>query len=190
MMRAEDGPDTSPDSFTYAGLVQALSAARRWDLLNDILRQMQRDKVVAHPELWSLIIITAGRAERPQLALEMYEAMVEGGSARTQQVYNALMASQARAGQLDKVLELYRAMVADGLAPDEYTFTAVLTAMSHAGASVFAVEDLVAEMAKWGIKVCATGGATWLGCFVWTCVLSACRHSHALSCMHEGRMRP
>ena len=52
-----------------------------------------------------------------------------------------------------QVLSTYHRMLEGGLCPDMYTFNALLTSMSRVGASLYAVQDLVGEMGKWGVKV-------------------------------------
>jgi hypothetical protein len=44
-------------------------------------------------------------------------------------------------------------MLNDGFKPDAYSFNALFSAMADAGASLYAVQDLISEMAKWDIKV-------------------------------------
>ena len=51
-------------------------------------------------------------------------------------------------------------MLDKGLKPDEYTFNALLTSMARVGTNLFAVQDIVGEMNKWGVKVgCRFGQA-------------------------------
>jgi hypothetical protein len=52
-----------------------------------------------------------------------------------------------------QVLGLYRQLLAQPLAPDSYTFVGVFTALSTVGATLNLVEDIAAEMRKWGIQV-------------------------------------
>lgn len=52
-----------------------------------------------------------------------------------------------------QVLSTYRQMLDRGLKPDEYTFNALLTSMARVGASLYAVQDIVGEINKWGVKV-------------------------------------
>lgn len=67
-----------------------------------------------------------------------------------------------------QMLAVYRSILADGLHPDQYTFNAILTTMCKFGTSLYAVDDLLGEMYKWGVKVrqqqgnCRRGAAgTW-----------------------------
>eukprot|EP00798_Chlamydomonas_sp_ICE-L_P014785 gene14785-20835_t len=154
LMREDPSPASSPDGFTYAGLAHAMGKARRWELLNGIVRQMEQDKVNPDPEVWCLLIINAARALRPDLALQYFEKCKKGDWPPSQQIYNALMTSFMKVDDLQKVLELYRAMQEEGLAPDEYTFNAVISALSHAGGTPLkVVEDMVGEMQRWGVKI-------------------------------------
>jgi len=152
MMREDSAPETRPDCYTYSALLRAICQSKAYNMLSQVYAEMQRDRISPDPEVWSMYIIAAGRANRPDLAMTFFNACIASGCMPNQQIYNSLLCSQARVLDLDEVLALYRRMLSDGMAPDEYTFNAILTAMGRIGASLYAVEDLVGEMARWGVQ--------------------------------------
>ncbi|GAX82070.1 hypothetical protein CEUSTIGMA_g9498.t1 [Chlamydomonas eustigma] len=155
MMYEDGSPESKPDSYTYTALLRVVTKSQKWDLLPRIFRGMQRSKIEMDTLVWCSLISVADKAGRLDVATEYYEASKahrSGGKADLL-ICNHYLVALVHHGPLSAVLTAYRSMLDDGFQPDVYSFNALFSAMADAGASLYAVQDLISEMAKWNIKM-------------------------------------
>ncbi|XP_057848946.2 pentatricopeptide repeat-containing protein At1g18900 [Cryptomeria japonica] len=121
------------DEHSYTTMIGILGRARRFDVINTLLDEMQKEGCEPTVVTYNRLIHCYGRANYLGEALDIFHKMQEAGCRPDKVTYCTLIDIHAKAGFLNVAMEMYRKMQQAGLTPDTFTYSVIINCLGKAG---------------------------------------------------------
>lgn len=120
------------DVVMYNLLMTAYKKRRQWQLVMQVMQQMQSSHVVPDTVSYNILIDACGKAQQLHRAFEFYDEMVRQGLQPGVNTYTSLIDACGKTQQLKRAHELLNQMQEEGVQPNAHTFTTIINACAQA----------------------------------------------------------
>ena len=120
------------DVVMYNLLMTAYKKRRQWQMVMQVMQQMQTTQVMPDIVSYNILIDACGKAQQVPRAFEFYEEMVRRGLQPGVNTYTSLIDACGKTQQLKKAYELLIHMQEEGVQPNAHTFTTIINACAQA----------------------------------------------------------
>uniref|UniRef100_A0A0D6R6M9 Smr domain-containing protein n=1 Tax=Araucaria cunninghamii TaxID=56994 RepID=A0A0D6R6M9_ARACU len=121
------------DEHSYTTMIGILGRARKFEAIDVLLDEMQKDGCEPTVVTYNRLIHCYGRANHINAALNIFHQMQLAGCRPDRVTYCTLIDIHAKAGYLDKAMEMYEKMQQVGLSPDTFTYSVIINCLGKAG---------------------------------------------------------
>eukprot|EP00316_Scyphosphaera_apsteinii_P000207 CAMPEP_0119311844 /NCGR_PEP_ID=MMETSP1333-20130426/24141_1 /TAXON_ID=418940 /ORGANISM="Scyphosphaera apsteinii, Strain RCC1455" /LENGTH=1075 /DNA_ID=CAMNT_0007316329 /DNA_START=161 /DNA_END=3388 /DNA_ORIENTATION=- len=120
------------DVVMYNLLMTAYKKRRQWQLVLQVMQQMQASGVTPDIVSYNILIDACGKAQQLYRAFEYYDEMVRLGLQPGVNTYTSLIDACGKTQQLKRAYELLSQMQQEGVQPNAHTFTTIINACTQA----------------------------------------------------------
>lgn len=121
------------DEHSYTTMIGILGRARKFEVINLLLDEMQRDGYEPTVVTYNRLIHCYGRANYIGKALDIFYEMQKAGCRPDRVTYCTLIDIHAKAGFLDVAMKMYNEMQQAGLLADTFTYSVIINCLGKAG---------------------------------------------------------
>eukprot|EP00252_Welwitschia_mirabilis_P014256 TRINITY_DN31360_c0_g1_i1.p1 TRINITY_DN31360_c0_g1~~TRINITY_DN31360_c0_g1_i1.p1 ORF type:complete len:928 (-),score=158.91 TRINITY_DN31360_c0_g1_i1:123-2906(-) len=137
------------DEHSYTTMIGILGNARRFDIIDSILDEMERNGCKPTVVTYNRLIHCYGRANYLTKALDVFHEMQAAGIKPDRTTYGTLINIHAKAGFLHVAMQMYSEMQEAGLSPDSFVYTVMINCLGKSG-DLSAAYKLFCEMIERG----------------------------------------
>lgn len=121
------------DVHSYTTMIGILGIARKFDVMNELLDEMQKEGNKPTVVTYNRLIHCYGRANYMREAQAIFYEMQEEGCRPDSVTYSTLVDINSKAGFLDVAMEMYREMKLLRLTPDTYGYSVIINFLGKTG---------------------------------------------------------
>lgn len=116
-----------PDLITYSTVIKGYGKMKNVEKVIDIYNFLKgRNEFVLDEVMYNTIIDSLHKAEKYEIALQIYEDMLKAGVTRSNATYSIIIKVYSKLNMVKKAVEIYNEMLDRGIKPSFITYTAII----------------------------------------------------------------